>query len=232
MKSDIKNARKQIGFAKMRLKWIKQQLSTLFAECAVSSTEISTSHYLETQTITSKKSSRSNRLKDLKSDRSDRSTLRSNAKSDKNKKRASTNSALNPIYSSKISKAAGKKTPRPQRPSKIPAERDDDQNQNFNITISSSPPANVAPRRSRRLSINQKKSDTLKADLTADLERNVQPQFIEIMLRRNDRVSKQKKKINTSTSNATLSSIVIWQTIPFPRSKHKNRVANIKSNRS
>ena len=86
-------------------------------------------------------------------------------------KRASANSALGPIQSSKVSKAAGRKTPRPGRQSKIPAERDDGQNQGLNTTISPSLPASVAPRRSRRLSINQTRSGALEADLAADLGR-------------------------------------------------------------
>ncbi len=232
MKSHVEDARKQVGPAEMRLEWVEEQLSAILAECAVSSTEVSTSDHLEAQATTPKRSSRSGQLKGLRSDRSGRSTLRSNPKPDKNKKCASANYALSPIHSSKVSKAAGRKTPRPQRPSKIPAERDDGQNQGLNITISPPPPANVAPRRSRRLSTNQKKSGALEADLAAELGRNAQPQPTEVMLRRSDRISKQEERMSTSTSSAALSSVVIWQTAPFPRSKHKGRVAGIKPDRS
>ena len=225
MRSYLEEARKQVKPAEMRLQWVEQQLSTLLAEYAVSSAEVSTSHHLEAQAITPKRSSRSGQLKCLTSDRSGRSTLRGNHKPDKNKKRASANSALGPIHSSKVSKVAGRKTPRPQRPSKIPAERDDGQNQGHNITISPPPPANVAPRRSRRLSTNQKRSDALEADLAAELGRNAQPQPTEVMLRRSDRISKQKERMSTSNSSAALSSA------PFPRSKPKGRVAGTKPDR-
>ena len=232
MRSYLEEARKQVKPAEMRLQWVEQQLSTLLAECAVSSAEVSTSHHLEAQAITPKRSSRSGQLKCLTSDRSGRSTLRGNQKPDKNKKRASAKSALGPIHSSKVSKAAGRKTPRPQRPSKIPAERDDGQDQGHNITISPPPPANVAPRRSRRLSTNQKRSGALEAYLAAELGRNAQPQPTEVMLRRSDRISKQKERMNTSTSSAALGSVVTLQTAPFPRSKPKGRVAGTKPDRS
>ena len=235
MKSHVEDARKQVKTAEMRLEWVEQQLSALLAECAVSSAEVSTSHHLEAQATTPKRSSRSGQLKGLRSDRSGRSTLRGNQKPDKNKKRASANSALDPIHSSKVSKvskAAGRKTPRPQRPSKIPAERDDGQNQGLNITISPPPPANVAPRRSRRLSTNQKRSGALEADLAADLGRNAQPQPIDVMLRRSDRISKQKERMSTSTSSAALSSVVILQTASFSRSKPRGRRAGNKSDPS
>lgn len=49
------------------------------------------------------------------------------------------------------------------------------------------------------------------------------------MLRKNDRISKQKK-MNISIFNTTLSSIVILQTILFSRFKFKNRVINNKLN--
>ena len=225
MRSYLEEARKQVKPAEMRLQWVEQQLSTLLAEYAVSSAEVSTSHDLEAQAITLKRSSRSGQLKCLTSDRSVRSTLRGNQKPDKNKKRASANSALGPIHSSKVSKASGRKTPRPRRPSKILAGRDDGQNQGLNITISPPPPANVAPRRSRRLSTNQKRSGALEADLAADLGRNAQPQPIDVMPRKSDRILKQKERMSTSTSSAALSSA------PFPRSKPKGRVAGTKPDR-
>ena len=125
IKSHIDDARKQVGPTEMQLEWVEEQLSAILAECAVSTTQMSTYDRLKGQAKLPKRSSRSGQLKGLRSDRSGRSTLRSNPKPDKNKKRASANSALSPIHSSKISKAAGRKTPRPRRQSKNPAERDD-----------------------------------------------------------------------------------------------------------
>ena len=225
MKSHVEDARKQVGPAEMRLEWVEQQLSALLAECAVSATQMSTYDRLEVQAKLPKRASRSGQttLKDLRSNRSDKSAPRNNH--DNKKNRASAKSALGPIHSSKVSKAAGRKTPRPRRPSKNPAERDNVQNQDLNITISPPPPANVAPRRSRRLSTNQKRSDALEADLAAELGRNAQPQPTEVMLRRSDRISKQKERMSTSNSSAALSSA------PFPRSKPKGRVAGTKPDR-
>ena len=234
MKSHVEDARKQVGPAEMQLEWVEEQLSAILAECAVSTTQMSTSDHLEAQAKSPKRASRSGQttLKDLRSNQSGRSTLRSNQKPDKNKKRASANSALGPIHSSKVLKAAGRKTPHPRRLSESPSERDDIQNQGLNITRSLPPPANVAPRRSRRLSTNQKRSGALEADLAAGLGRNAQPQPTEVILRRSDRISKQKERMSTSTSSAALSSVVIWQTAPFSRSKYKGRVADTKSDRS
>ena len=234
MKLHVEDARKQVGPAEMQLEWVEEQLSAILAECAVSTTQMSTSDRLEDQAKLPKRASRSDQitLKDLRSKRSGRSTLRSNQEPDKDKKRASANSALGPIHSSKVLKAAGRKTPRPRRPSKIPAERDDVQNQGLNITRSPPPPANVAPRRSRRLCTNQKRSGALEADLAAELGRNAQPQPTEIILRRSDRISKQKARRSTSTSGTALSSAVILQTAPLPRSKPKGRVAGTKPDRS
>ena len=225
MKSHVEDARKQIGPAEMQLEWVEEQLSAILAECAVSTTQMSTSGRLEDQAKLPKRASRSDQttLKDLRSNRSDKSAPRSTH--DKKKNRHSANSALGPIHLSRVSKAAGRKTPRHRRPSNIPAERDDGQNQGLNITISPPPPTNIAPRRSRRLSTNQKRSGALEADLAAELERNAQPQPTEVMLRRSDRISKQKERMSTSNSSATLSSA------PFPRSKPKGRVAGTKPDR-
>ena len=195
---------------------------------------MSTSDRPEDQAIAPKRASKSSQttLKDLRSIQSSTSTLRGNQKPNKNKNRASANSALGPIHSSKVSKAAGRKTLRPRRQSKIFADRDDGQNQGLNMTISPPPPAIVAPRRSRRLSTNQKRSGASKADLAAELGRNAQPQPTEVILRRSDRISKQKERMSTSTCSATLSSVVILQTAPFPPSKSEGRVAGTKSDRS
>lgn len=232
MKSHVEDARKQIGPAEMQLEWVKEQLSDLLAECAIPTTQMSTSDRLDEQAKLPKRASRSGQtaLKDLRSNRFDKSALRSNHDSKKNRPLA--NSALGPIHSSKVSKATGRKTPRPRRPSKIPAEHDDDQNQGFDTTRSPSPPANVVPRRSRRLSTNQKRSGALEADPAADLGRNAQPQPTEVILRRSDRILKQKEMMSTSISNTALSSVVISQTALFPRSTPKGRVASTKPDRS
>ena len=234
MKLHVENARKQVGPAEMQLEWVEEQLSAILAECAVSATQMSTSDRPEDQAKLPKRASRSGQttLKDLRSNRSGRSTPLSKQKPEKNKKRASADSALGPIHSSKVSKAAGRKILHPQRQSESLAEREDVQNQGLNITRSPPSPANVAPRRSRRLSINQKRSGALVADLTAELGRNAQPQPTEIMLRRSDRILKQKERISPSTSSAALSSVVILQTAPFPRSKPKGGVAGTKPDRS
>ena len=228
MQSHVEDARKQVRPAEMRLQWVEQQLAALLAECAISSAEVLTSDHLEAQAIIPKRTSRSgqNTLKDL------RSSLRGNHQQDQNKKHASANSALGPIHSSKVSKAAGRKAPRPGRQSKIPAERGDGQNQGPNTMISPPPPANVAPRRSSRLSSNQKRSDTLEADLAAGLARSAQPRPADVMLRRSDRISKQKERMSTSTSSAAVSSVVILRTAPFLRSKPKGRVAGNKADGS
>ena len=232
MKLDVEDARKQVRAAEMQLEWVEEQLLAILAECAVSTTQMPTSDRPEDQARLPKRASRSGQttLKDLRSNRSDKSAPRSNHNNEKN--RPSANSALGPIHSSRVSKAAGRKTPRYRRPSKISAERYDGQNQGCNITISPPPPANVAPRRSRRLSTNQKRSGALEAYLAAELGRNAQPQPTEVMLRRSDRISKQEERMSTSTSSAALSSVMILQTAPFPRSKPKGRVAGTKPDRS
>ena len=225
MKSHVDDARKQVGPAEMQLEWVQEQLSAILAECAVSTTQMSTYDRLEDQAKLPKRASRSGHtmLKDL-------SAPRSNHNNEKNI--PSANSALGPIHSSKVSKAAGRETPRYRRPFKIPAEHDDGQNQGCNITISSPPPANVAPRRSRRLSTNQKRSGALEADLAIELGRNAQAQPTKVILRRSDRISKQKERMSTSTSSAALGSVVILQTAPLLRSKPKGRVAGTKPDRS
>lgn len=83
--SYLEEARKQVKPAEMRLQWVEQQISALFAECTVSLTEVSTSDHLEAQAITSKRLSRSGQLKGLRSDRSGRITLRGNQKPDRKK---------------------------------------------------------------------------------------------------------------------------------------------------
>ena len=234
MKSHVEDAQKQVGPAEMQLEWVEEQLSAILAECAVSKTQISASDRPEDQAKLPKRASRSGHttLKDLRSNRSPKSTMRSEQKTEKTKKRALVNSALGPIHSSKVLKAAGMKSPHPQRQSESLAERDEVQNQGLKITRSPPPPANTASRRSRRLSTNRKRFDTLEAGLAAELGRNGQPQPTEAILRRSDRISKQKERMSTSTSSAVLSSAVMLETAPFSRPKPKGRVAGTKPDRS
>ena len=235
MQSHIEETRKQVGPAEARLEWVEQQLSALLAECAISSAEVSTSDHLETQAITPKRSSRSGQLKGLRSDRSGRSTLRSNPKPDKNKERALASSALGPIHSSKVSKAAGRKAPCPRRQSKIPAEHDNGQNQSPHTTMSPSLPASVAPRRSSRLGNNQKKSGALEANLAADLGRSVQTPTTNIIMRRSDQISQQKERKSMSTSSTAVNSAMALQTDPsrrLSRSKPKGRCVGNKADPS
>ena len=154
MRSCLAEMRKQVKPTEMRLYWVEQQFSALLQECAISSAEVSTSDHPEAQAKTLKRSTRSGQLKGFRSDRSGRSTLRSNQKSDNNKNGASGNPTLGPMHSSKVSKAAKRKMLRARRQSNIPAEPGNDQNQDLSTTISPPPPANVDPRRSRRLSTN------------------------------------------------------------------------------
>lgn len=236
-RSYVEEAREQVGPPELRLKWVEQQLSTLLAEHAVSTTEVSASNHLEDQAKLPKRISRSSQttLKELRSDRSSRSTLQGNQQPDKNKKHASANSALGPIHSSKVSKAAGRKAPRPRRQSTIPAEHGDGQSQGPHTMISPSLPVSITPRRSSRLGNNQKKSGALEAGLAADLGRSVQPPPTNIIMRKSDRISKQNERISTSTFTAAVNSAVILQTDPsrrLSRSKPKDRRAGNKSDSS
>lgn len=104
--------------------------------------------------------------------------------------------------------------------------------QSLNITISPPPSTDITSRRNRLLSISKNRSGALKADLATELERNAQPQLIEVMLRRSDRISKQKERINILTSSTKLSLVVILHIAPFPRFKSKDRVIDIKPDRS
>jgi len=231
MKSHVEEAQEQVGPAELRLEWVEQQLSALLAECAVTTTEVSTSDPLEDQAMPPKRASSSSQimLKGLRSDRSSRSTMRNNQQSDKNKKHTSANSALGPIHSSRVSKAAGRKAPRPRRQPKILAKHGDGQNRGPNTT---SPllPANVAPRRSSRLSNKPQRSGALEAGLATNLGRSVQAQPTDVILRRSDRISYQKERTSTSTSSAAVNAMVILQTGLFPppsRSQRKGRLAGI-----
>lgn len=232
MQSHAEDAQKQVGPVEARLEWVEQQLSALLAECAVSTTEVSTSDHLEDQAKPPKKASRSSQtmLKDLRPDRPGKPTLRGNQQPDQNKKHTSPNSALGPIHSSKVLKAAGRKAPRPRR-STTPAKHGDGQNLGPHTTVSPSLPANVAPRRSSRLEYNQKKSGALKAGLPADLGRSAQPPPTNIIMRRSDPISKQKDRMSTSNFSAAVNSALISQTGPMrrlSRPKHKSDPSPVK----
>lgn len=162
IKSHVEDARKQVRPAEMQLEWVEQRLSAL-TECSVSTIEVSTTNYLDDQAKLPKRASRSGQttLKDLRSNQSNKSTLRSNH--DKKRNRASANSALDPLHPSRVSNTAGRKAPRRRRQSNNLAEHGDGQNQGPNTTTSPLLPANVAPRRSSRLSNNEKRSGALEA---------------------------------------------------------------------
>ena len=209
MKPYIEDARKQVKPAEIRLEWVEQQLSALLTESAISSAEVSTSDHPEAQVITPQRSLRSGQIKGLGSDRSSRSTLRSNQNPDNNKKRASAKSALGPIHSSKVSKAAGRKTHRSRRPSKIPAGHDDGQDQVSNTTISPSLPSDNAPRRSSRLFNSEQRTGFLEASLAVDLGDSARSP--RIVLRRSDRLSKQNEIKSMPISSAAVNSAVNLQ---------------------
>ena len=235
MKSHLKDARKQVRPAEMELEWVEEQLLAILAECAVSTTQMSTSDRPEDQAKLPKRASRSGQttLKDLRSNRSNKSAPRSNHNNEKN--RPSANSALGPIHSSKVSKAAGRKAPCPRKQSKIPTEHDNGQNQGPHTTISPSLPANVAPRRSSRLRNNQKKSGALEANLAADLGRSVPTPTTNIIMRRSNQISQQKERKSMSTSSTAINSAMALQTDPsrrLSRSKPKGRRIGNKSDPS
>jgi hypothetical protein len=126
------------------------------------------------------------------------------------------------------------KASRPRRRSTIPARHDDGQNQGPHTTKPPSLPANVAPRRSSRLEYNQKKSGALKAGLAVDLGRSAQPPPTNIIMRRSDRIFKQKE-MSTSNFSAAMNSALISQTAPLRRlfrPKPKSRLAGNKSDSS
>ena len=227
MKSYVEDARKQVRPAEMRLKWVAQQLSALLAELAGSMTEVSMSDHLEDQAKLPKRASRSGQstLNDLNSNRSEKSAPRSDP--DKKKNRAST---LGPIHPSRVSKAAGRKAP---APSTTIAELGDGQDQGPDTTISPLLPANVALRRSSRLSNNDKRSGALEASLAVDLGNSTHSP--PIVLRRSDRLSKQKERIRTSISDTAVNSAVISQrdsSRRLSRLKPKGRRAGNKSDPS
>ena len=237
MKLHVEDARKQVGPAEMQLKWVEEQHSAILAECAVSTTEIYTLNPREDQAIPMKRASKSSQttLKDLRSNQSSRSILQSNQRPEQKKNHPSANPALGPIHSSKVSKAAGRKAPRPRRQSTIPAEHDNGQNQGLDTTILPVLPVNVTPRRSSRLSNNESRSGALEASLAADLGKSVQPPPTNIIMRRSDRISKQRERMSISTSSAIFNSAVFSQTDPLrrlSRSKPKDSHADNKSDPS
>lgn len=215
--SHVEEARKQVRPVKMRLEWVEQQFSAILAECAVSTTELPTSNHLEDQAKLPKRASRSGQTT-LRSNRSEKSTLRSNHNKEKN--RASANSAFGPIHSSRVSKVSGRKAPRLRRQSKI-------------LTTSLLLPTNIPPRRSSPLSHNEKRSGALETILAMDPGKSARSP--PIILRRSDRISKQKERISTSTSNIAVNSAVIFQVDSLrhlSRSQTKGRLAGNKSDAS
>jgi hypothetical protein len=211
------------------LKWIEEQLSIILAERVVSTTEVSTFSYLENQVKLSKRASRSDQItfKNLRSNRSDELISRSN--SDKKKKHSSASSTLDSIHFSKISKAFERKASRLRRRFKILAKHDDNHKQDSNSVQSSLLSINVASRRSRRLLNNQKKSDALKSCLAVNLSKSARSSSI--ILRRSDRIFKQKERMSTSTSDTAVNLIVILQIDllrRLSRFKLKNRLVETK----
>lgn len=232
-RSYVEEVRKQVRPAEMRLAWVEQQLSGLLAERTSSMTEMSMSDHLEDQAKLQKRVSRSGQitLNDLESNPSDKSAPRSNP--DKKKNRASADSTLGPIHTSRVSKAAGRKAPRRRRQSKILAEHGDGQDQGPNTTISPLLPANVALRRSSRLSNNERRSGALEASSAVDLGNSTRSP--PIVLRRSDRLFKQKERMRRSISHTAVNSAVISQTDAsqrLPRLKPKGRRAGNKSDTS
>ncbi len=232
MKLHVEDARKQVRPAETRLKWVEQQLSGLLAERAGSMTQVSTSDPLEDRAKIQKRTSRSGQttLNGFKSNRSETSAPRSNLGRKKN--RASADSTLGPIQPSRVSKAAGREALGRRRQSKALAEHGDGQNSGANITISPLFPANVALRRSSRLSNNGKRSSALKGGPTVDLGNSTHSP--PIVLRRSDRLSNQKER-RTSISDTSVNSAVISQTDSsrrLSRLKSKGRRAGNKSDMS
>lgn len=133
----------------------------------------------------------------------------------------------------KISKANRRKVPRLRRQSKILTKHDDGQTQSPHTTTSPLLPANTVPRRSSRLTNNEKRSGALEANLAAGPGNSARsPSFT---LRRSDRISEQKERISTSTSNATATSAMIMQANPLrclSRSKSKGCRTGNKSDAS
>ncbi|KAL8907054.1 MAG: hypothetical protein Q9207_001634 [Kuettlingeria erythrocarpa] len=232
--SFLDNARKQVRLQQMRLEWVEQQLSALLAASVVSTTESLPSDRLDRQSKMPKSASRSGQtsLKDLRSDRSDELAPRSNH--GKKNIRASANSMLDPIHSSRISKVNGRKGPRLRGQSKKTLTKYN-KSQTQGPHTATSPPlfANIVPRRSSRLSNNGKRSGTLEANLAAGPGNSTCSPLS--TLRRSDRISKQRERSSTSTSNATASSAMILQAGPSRRlsqSKPKGRRTGNKSDAS
>ncbi len=230
-RSYIEEMRKQVQPAEMRLEWIEEQLSALLANRADSMIQVSMSDRLEVQAKRLKRTSRSfpTTLKDVRSNRSGKSAPRSNH--DKEKNGALANPALGPVHPSRVSKTAGRKAPHRQRHSKTLAERDDRQNPDTITEPLLS--AKVAPRRSNRLSNNEKRSVAL--EVSSDVNLGKDEHSSPTIPRKSDRISKQKQRINTPISVAAVNSAVILQSDMSrrpSRPKRKDRCAGNKPNTS
>lgn len=209
--------RKQVRPAEMRWEWVEQQLAALLAERAGSMTEVSASDPFEDQAKLPKSSSMS---------------LAPRSNREKKKNRASANSTLGPLHSSRVSKAAGSKAPRCRRQSQTCTEHGNGQNQGPNTTISPTLPANIALRRSNRLSDNEKRSSALEAGPALDLGKSADSP--PIIARRSDRIFKQRqnKHVNSDTA-VNLAVISQTDTSRRPsRPKLKGRRAGNKSDTS
>lgn len=221
-RSTGEEARKRVRPTETRLEWVEQQLGALLAEAVALTTEASPSDRPEDQPKMPKRASRLGRtsLKDLRSDRSNELAPRSNH--GKKNIRASANSALDPIHSSRISKVSGRKASRLRGQSKSLTKHDDGQTQG--------PRTITFP---RRISNNEKSSGALEANLAAGPGNSARSPSC--VLRRSDRISKQKERISTSTSNATATSAMILHTGPsrrLSRSGSKGRRTGKKSDAS
>jgi len=211
VESYVEEMRKQVRPVEIRLEWVEQQLAALLAERAGSMTEVSASDPLEDQAKLPKSSSMS---------------LAPRSNREKKKNRASVNSILGPLHSSRVSKAAGSKAPRCRRQSQTCTEHGDGQNQDPNTTISPTLPANIALRRSNRLSDNEKRSGALEAGPALDLGKSADPP--PIIACRSDR----NKYVNYDTA-VNLAVISQTDTSRRPsRPKLKGRCPGNKSNTS
>ena len=218
--------RKQVRPAELQLEWVEKQLALLVADHAGSTTQASTSDRQEGQDKQPRRSSSlgQSTIKDLRPKRYNKSTRQSNQ--DKNKNQASADRALGQVHPSRVSKAAGKKGPRRQRQSKTSTEHNDSQNQDPDTTISHLLSANAVLRRSRRLSNNEKRSGALDASPAVNLSNSIGSS--PIVLRRSDRISKQKAIMRTSIADTAVSSSVL----PQPASSRHSPWLKSKSRRA
>ena len=222
--------RKQVRPAELQLEWVEKQLALLVADHAASTTQASKSDRQEGQDKQPRRSSRlrQSTIKNLRPSRYNKSTQQSNQ--DKKKNQASVDRTLGQVHPSRVSKAAARKAPRRQRQSKTSTEHNDCQNQDPDTTISHLLSTNATLRRSSRLSNNEKRSGTPDASPAVNLGNSIRSS--PIVLRRSDRVSKQKGRTKTSIAGTVMNPAVLSQTAsPHhpPWLKSKGRRAGNKS---